>query len=192
MSDSTSNKVMYVSPSSGDTVACPCCGEPIPNLGLIDRIDFDPDEWQGRVETLTGQLRDGFPEYRESADAFAALIVSVSIYLGSLPKHTRETVEKEAKQLPLPLPTGFVYFIQSIDGGPVKIGYSKDPESRARNLQTAEELVVLATLPGSYKLEADLHHKYASIRMNGEWFQDAPELMEFIAHVRSQYPRVSS
>lgn len=75
-----------------------------------------------------------------------------------------------------------VYFIQALEGGPIKIGYtsSKSAKNRLANLQTAhaQKLVVLATTERHE--EADLHERFKSLRLAGEWFKPAPTLVAWI------------
>lgn len=73
---------------------------------------------------------------------------------------------------------GFVYFLQSGPSGPIKIGWSQDVERRIEQLQTAnaQRLVLLGTLRGRMEDEAALHTRFAHLRMEGEWFQDAQEI----------------
>lgn len=76
--------------------------------------------------------------------------------------------------------TGFVYFIQKSNiEGPVKIGYSVNPESRLKQLQTShdENLYLLKSIPGNSSLEKQYHGKYQESRINGEWFKSTEELM---------------
>lgn len=71
----------------------------------------------------------------------------------------------------------FVYFIGQ-GYGLVKIGVARDPERRILNLQTGngKALKLIATFPFSSRsdavcVERELHRKYASYRVNGEWFR---------------------
>jgi predicted GIY-YIG superfamily endonuclease len=72
----------------------------------------------------------------------------------------------------------YVYFIQA-GKGHIKIGVSKDPEARLKDLQvgsSGRELVVLATLPfntraEAFEMEKYLHTELARFRINGEWFK---------------------
>lgn len=78
---------------------------------------------------------------------------------------------------------GFVYFIQSVHGGPVKIGWSRTEKgvtTRLKALQTAcpWPLVVRATVPGPIELETTFQRKYAALRLTGEWFQPNEKLAE--------------
>jgi len=78
---------------------------------------------------------------------------------------------------------GFVYFLQSDQGGPVKIGWARDVEARREALQTAHPypLVILGKLTGGPKLEKELHARFAALRCpNGEWFEPTDELLALI------------
>jgi hypothetical protein len=73
----------------------------------------------------------------------------------------------------------FVYFIQAEGGGPIKIGRSRDPQSRLSTLQTAHgaRLRILSTRRGSSDVERGLHARFAAHRTSGEWFEPVPELV---------------
>ena len=68
-----------------------------------------------------------------------------------------------------------VYFIQEgifRGEGPIKIGYSRNVESRLTNLQmgSSKELFLLGTLRGGRELEGKLHSRFNEYRLRGEWF----------------------
>ena len=69
------------------------------------------------------------------------------------------------------------YFIQRGKNGPIKIGKSKDPEARLKELQTAsdEELHLLAVVSGD--IEKQLHEHFKNFRIRGEWFEAEPALI---------------
>jgi predicted GIY-YIG superfamily endonuclease len=83
----------------------------------------------------------------------------------------------------------FVYIIAASPDGPVKIGYSKQPETRLKQLQTghSEELHLYHTLSFEReraKLIERMMHKTLSLsRRTGEWFaikvEDAMAELEF-------------
>jgi len=76
-----------------------------------------------------------------------------------------------------------IYFAQAIDGGPVKIGYSADVMARARQLEShyGRPLAILATMKGDRPEEAELHARFAHLRLGRtEQFRPAPDLMAFI------------
>lgn len=79
-----------------------------------------------------------------------------------------------------PRTDGFVYFIRSEQGGPVKIGTSLDPEARLRALQTSHpgRLLIIGRRPGGPREEARLHALLAAHRLTGEWFVDDAAVLE--------------
>ncbi len=89
---------------------------------------------------------------------------------------------------PAPAPAiSRVYFLQALDGGPIKIGVSNNPEGRLASLQTGSpvKLRILGTAAGDQRREARLHRKLAAHRLHGEWFADAPEVMAAIGEALS-------
>lgn len=76
----------------------------------------------------------------------------------------------------------FVYFVQPVNGGPVKIGVSKHPQSRLSSLMSWSpfRLRLLATAPGDEVSEGQLHHRFAKDRLHGEWFRPSPDLMALV------------
>jgi hypothetical protein len=81
-----------------------------------------------------------------------------------------------------------VYFIQSGDSGPVKIGYSDDPGRRLAQLQTGhpESLVLLCWIAGGPTKEREVHDRFRAerLREDGEWFRPSADLMAYIGSVR--------
>lgn len=76
-----------------------------------------------------------------------------------------------------------VYFIQSIDGGLIKIGYSNNPTKRLRELQLGcpIELCILGiVLDADIDKEYEYHKLFDDFRIYGEWFSPAPSFLEFI------------
>ncbi len=72
------------------------------------------------------------------------------------------------------------YFIQSGSAGAIKIGISGDPRRRMADLQTAhpEKLRLLGILEGD--CERELHKRFKDHRKEGEWFDPANELIDYI------------
>lgn len=77
----------------------------------------------------------------------------------------------------------FVYFIQDGDSGPIKIGASARPLQRMVSFQLAtwRELRHLGICEGGTALEHELHVRFRSDEIAGEWFQSSPALLEYIA-----------
>jgi hypothetical protein len=82
---------------------------------------------------------------------------------------------------------GHVYFIQGVDGGPIKIGFSEDVGVRLADLQVghAVELRVLATTPGDVLAEREMQERFSAYRIRGEWFADNFEIRAYIDLLRS-------
>lgn len=79
--------------------------------------------------------------------------------------------------------SGVVYFIQSGgERGPVKIGTAVNLGSRLSSLQTShhKKLVVLGTIPGDARTEAEQHERFRKYHLTGEWFRCAGSLADFV------------
>jgi len=70
-----------------------------------------------------------------------------------------------------------IYIIQH-EHGPVKIGHSKDPESRCKSLQTSTpyKLKLMNTFPGNMQDETHIHRYFAKNKIRGEWFNLTDEI----------------
>lgn len=97
-----------------------------------------------------------------------------------MPSRTRVRISVED------LPT-YVYFIQGEQSRYIKIGYTHDLASRMASFQlgAGEKLQCIRTIlfpdqKSAEDVETKLHKKFASFRLHGEWFLDAPDLMNFI------------
>lgn len=81
----------------------------------------------------------------------------------------------------------FVYFMEAGPGGHIKIGTAVNPQARVRDLQTgnASRLAILASFPGGEAEEAELHRRFASAKLHGEWFERTPDLMALVeSHIQ--------
>jgi hypothetical protein len=83
-----------------------------------------------------------------------------------------------------------VYFIQSGYSGYIKIGSSADPQARLATLQTGAsiKLRLLAVIPGGINEERALHSELASLRVMGEWFQNAAEIHAVMGNAALDQP----
>lgn len=83
---------------------------------------------------------------------------------------------------------GYVYFIKSGDGGPVKVGWSENPQMRLAQLQSAhhETLTLIDAVPGGRDVEAAVHAQLAESRVRGEWFRDDEALRDQITALRER------
>ena len=68
----------------------------------------------------------------------------------------------------------YIYLIQSLENSYYKIGVSKHPKKRIKELQTgnASELRLIDTYQSEYanKIEKTLQRRYSHLRKEGEWF----------------------
>ena len=68
----------------------------------------------------------------------------------------------------------YVYFVQSGQKGPIKVGYTtQEPRDRLYAMQTGnpERLNMLAAIPGGPELESAMHVAFAGYHIEGEWFR---------------------
>lgn len=79
-----------------------------------------------------------------------------------------------------------IYFIQSVDGGPVKIGRAVNVGSRLRELQSVcptQLRAVRVIRDAPQYIEAELHRRFRDYRLHGEWF--SPEVLKLRTKVAS-------
>ncbi len=74
-----------------------------------------------------------------------------------------------------------MYFIAG--AGLIKIGISTNIKSRFRAIRNSSPvpLELLGVTPGGTFKEGRAHQRFLQLRRHGEWFEDCPELREFIA-----------
>lgn len=76
-----------------------------------------------------------------------------------------------------------VYFIEAMTTPTIiKIGFSCCVQKRLQDLRVASPvgLRLLASIRGGAAKETDMHRRFAHLRVDGEWFRAAPELLAFI------------
>ena len=79
--------------------------------------------------------------------------------------------------------TAFVYFVQSISGGLIKIGWSIEPSRRLKSLQTGSPTIlkIIGCLPLSYQeKEREVHALMKKFKVRDEWHEPSTELLNFI------------
>jgi len=68
----------------------------------------------------------------------------------------------------------YVYLLQSLEDGYYKIGISKHPKKRVKQLQTgnSSELKLIESYKSEHalKIEKALQNRYSYLRKEGEWF----------------------
>lgn len=84
-----------------------------------------------------------------------------------------------------------VYFVKPVGlAGPIKIGCTTMLDKRLVMLGAwvPFPLEVLATVPGSFKLENNIQDCFTHAHIRGEWFNPVPELVEAIRKIASGMP----
>lgn len=100
---------------------------------------------------------------------------------------TRLHNERIEQILSIPPTEGYqVYFIRVIGKDWIKIGFSKDPESRMVRLRCGQpyDLEIMATMPGGELHEALLHEAFREELIRGEWFTLSDRLRAFIEQIK--------
>ena len=89
---------------------------------------------------------------------------------------------------------GYVYFISDTKRETVKIGYSKNPWARAKDLQTGRtaKLSVVATLRTTEVSENDVHHLFEDERQSGGWFSFSDKIQDLIHAIKGKRVRDAS
>lgn len=83
--------------------------------------------------------------------------------------------------------SGFIYFVQMERIGPIKIGYSKNPSTRLRELQGGNpyKLRTIYITPGSQSDERGIHNGMAlhapDLSLTGEWYLPGEIIFETIS-----------
>lgn len=86
-----------------------------------------------------------------------------------------------------------VYVVGPANSSVVKIGTTTNLTNRVNGIQTGHPLLLLArwTCPGGVELEAFLHRRFDSIRMNGEWFNfEGSDPVDEIAKASERFYRL--
>jgi hypothetical protein len=116
------------------------------------------------------------PENIRSTDAGSGKeVTTLSTTAGSRTVPGRERFKSDERE---------VYFIQA-QSGPIKIGVSNSSARRLVAIQTDnhEPVSLLGVIASeeALALEASLHEQFAHLRLGGEWFRGAPDLLAYIS-----------
>lgn len=108
------------------------------------------------------------------------------LFSNYIKEYSVSPIEQTLKKEPVKTPC-YVYFIPEREGSNVKIGYSKDPIARVKQLQTGHPTKL--GLDGYFYYEdeekariaeSNFHHKFSEYRKTGEWFEYSEEIKQFI------------
>ena len=74
---------------------------------------------------------------------------------------------------------GHIYFLRSMPDGPVKIGWSLNPDRRIKDFQTAHPfpLQIIRTIAAPMAGEKALHRHFKPLRLSGEWFTFSADML---------------
>ncbi len=86
-----------------------------------------------------------------------------------------------------------VYFIQGVDGGPIKIGYTTNLGSRLFALQANSPVLLrtISCLPGTLQDERAFHNAFRHCHSHLEWFHPDELLVSFSKALRLPYPHLA-
>lgn len=162
-----------------DSCALLGCNNPFhdhtPDAGppeLAKLLDTTDPAFERIAALLVDMQRAGISPTRET--------VAVAIKLGRLYHSSTEPVPVPAEVYET-MRHDVVYYMRF--GNLIKIGTSGVLQTRVRVLKPDE---LLATEPGSYRLERKRHRQFARFRAEGEFFYPAPELLAHIRKVKVQ------
>jgi len=84
--------------------------------------------------------------------------------------------------------SGYVYFIQSINGGPIKIGSAYNVHRRLKQLQTGNPdlLILLHATTGGKRFEYFLHKRFGKYNKRDEWFFENDEIVKLISELKNE------
>ena len=85
-----------------------------------------------------------------------------------------------------------VYLIHNPDNGLTKIGYSKCPQRRLKNIQWGNNMRGLRLVnswqsPDAFTTEQELHKRFAKRLVSGEWFNLTQEDIDTIHEILDKY-----
>jgi hypothetical protein len=89
--------------------------------------------------------------------------------------------------------SGFIYFVACLPMNAVKIGYSQNPVSRVREMQTGcpAPLKLYATVPATMEEERRLHAAFMPLHIHGEWFRFEAKLHDMACYLSGNADRES-
>jgi hypothetical protein len=140
-------------------------------------FDLNPEFWI-KTESIEGEFTKELVNYKKldlkvfpTAYVIAFnLSVNFNQYLKSKPNEQNSDV-------------GYVYCIANANKTAIKIGWTKNPEKRVKDLQTgnSEKLTILHYIPGSKYLEKSLHIKYKMYQTSAknEWFEYNEDIINY-------------
>ena len=130
------------------------------------------------VSVIKGGLQQGTYAVKSLAIRYAMWISPSVLDLFIKQIEDMDSVIKALNDFEIPddLPDMYVYAIRNKDTGNVKIGISKHPEERLKQLQTGcdglLELIAVRPAENRYADEKRLHNDNSKHHIHGEWFTE--------------------
>ena len=149
---------------------------------LLAEIDLTPTEWMADAQCVEYPDVDFFRTWRKAVDVCGRCDVQSECLQYALEHKITEGVwggltATDRKMLDPIIPAGaVVYIAEGPVEGLVKIGTSIELAFRMKTLK----LRALVTEPGSYRREAELHRRFAHLRVAGEWFRLEGDLLDYV------------
>jgi hypothetical protein len=90
--------------------------------------------------------------------------------------------------------TGSVYFIRNQAADAMKVGHSRDPDRRLRELQTGNSarLHLVGAVAAAREFETLVHEEFADLALEGEWFSQSGEILAWVERLTGGSPLRSS
>lgn len=147
---------------------------------------------EDRAADLAGLLDENDPAARRieqtllmfgaSGVQLSAQTVETAIKVGRYQHRLDQEIDEAAHGVKQDQDGGVVYYVRR--GSMIKIGTTVNMHNRMATILPDE---VLATEPGSYRLEAQRHREFRKLRVRGqvEWFHAGPLLQEHVMAMRA-------
>ena len=147
---------------------------------MLSELGISSPDFSGEYKDSTGRTLPCFNLPLSVALTYLARVskeLGVKIMGEALKSSSVATEVLKALQdfeVPDDLPGMYVYAIRNTVTGNVKLGISRDPEARLKQLQTGNdcrlELVAMRPAAARFADEKALHNANAHARLSGEWF----------------------
>ena len=135
---------------------------------------------KGRSRTMSMYVFSGESGMVDSYSTIAKISPQSIVKAIEFWRSTENTLSKllealQAFDVPEEFSDMYVYAIQEVSTGNIKLGISSNPERRCKQLQTANssELKLLVSILATdrFKFESKLHNENKDLRIRGEWFK---------------------
>lgn len=148
-------------------------------IKVVEKKEVSQNEhFSSAVSVVNGGRKPGTYAVKSLAIRYAMWISPSILDLFIKQIEDMDSVTKALNDFEIPddLPDMFVYAIRNKDTGNVKIGISKHPEERLKQLQTGcdglLELIAVRPAENRYADEKRLHNDNSKHHIHGEWFTE--------------------